>query len=341
MLVLATALTALGCGDSDGGPGGGGVAVVATTTIAGDLVRNVGGERVEVDTLVPPGADPHGHEPRPSDAVAISEANLVVKSGGDLDEWLDELIENAGGDAAEVTLLDSVETIEGGHAHEEGEAHEDGERHAEEGAHAEGDAHAEEGAHAEDEAHADGDEIDPHWWQDPRNAILAVEAIRDALADADPGGRRAYERNARAYIAELRALDDEIERCMQRVPSDERKLVTTHDSLGYFAERYDVEVVGSVIPSLSTQAQPSAKDVDALVEQIEDEGVEAIFPEAAVSQRLERAISRESGAEVGDELWTDSLGDEGSGAETYLDAMRANAAALAEGMSGGRVRCAG
>jgi ABC-type Zn uptake system ZnuABC Zn-binding protein ZnuA len=273
--------------------------VVATTTIAGDLVHNVGGERVEVDTLVPAGADPHGHEPRPSDAVAIAEAELVVKSGGDLDEWLDELIENAGGDAAEVTLLDSVRTIRS------------------------------------------DDEIDPHWWQDPHNAILAVEAVRDALVDADPDGRRAYERNARAYIAELRALDDEIERCMRRVPPEKRKLVTTHDALGYFAERYDIEVIGAVIPSLSTQAQPSAKDVDALVEQIEDEGVEAIFPEAAVSQRLERSISRESGAEVGGELWTDSLGDEGSGAETYVDAMRANANALAEGMSGGRVSCAG
>lgn len=317
LLALALVLAAAGCGDSggEGGSGGGEAAVVATTTIAGDLVDNVGGERVEVDTLVPAGADPHGHEPRPSDAVAIAEADLVVKSGGDLDEWLDDLIDNAGGEAAELTLLDSVEPIEGGHAHAEDEAHE------------------------EDEAH--GDDVDPHWWQDPRNAILATEAIRDALTEADPGGRRAYERNARAYIAELRALDDEIERCMQRVPPGRRKLVTTHDSLGYFADRYDVEVIGSVIPSLSTQAQPSAKDVDALVEQIEEEGVAAIFPEAAVSQRLERAISRESGADVGDELWTDSLGDDGSGAETYLDAMRANANALAEGMSGGRVSCGG
>ena len=321
LLTLATVFGAAACGDSGDGSGGGEAGVVATTTIAGDLVGNVGGERVEVDTLVPPGADPHGHEPRPSDAVAIAEAELVVKSGGDLDEWLDELIENAGGEAAKITLLDSVETIEGGHAHEEGEPH------------------AGEEAHAEDEGH--DDEIDPHWWQDPRNAILAVEAIRDALGEADPDGRRAYERNARAYIAQLRALDEEIERCMQRVPPEKRKLVTTHEALGYFAERYGVEVIGSVIPSLSTQAQPSAKDVDALVEQMEDEGVEAIFPEAAVSQRLERAISRESGAEVGGELWTDSLGEEGSGAETYVDAMRANAAALAEGMSGGRVTCGG
>jgi zinc/manganese transport system substrate-binding protein len=301
LIVSTLALAAAGCGD-DGGDGGGGgeVGVVATTTIAGDLVRNVGGDRVDVDVLVPADADPHDYEPRPSDAVALAEAGLVVRSGGDLDEWLGELIESAGRDGPEVSLLESVRAIEGGH--EEGE-------------------------------------LDPHWWQDPRNAILAVDAVRDALAEADPGGRRAYARNASAYVRELRALDMEIERCIERVPPEKRKLVTTHDALGYFAERYDVEVIGAVIPSLSTQAQPSARDVDALVEQIEDERVEAIFPEVAISQRLERAIARESGAEVGAELWTDSLGGEGSGAETYLDAMRANVRSLAEGMSGGRVTC--
>jgi zinc/manganese transport system substrate-binding protein len=292
---LALVLAAAGCGDPEGqdGAAGGALAAVATTAIAGDIVGNVGANRIQVDTLVPADADPHDFEPRPSDAVALADAEVVVKSGGDVDEWLDDLIDSAGGDAAELTLLDSVRAI--------------------------------------------GD--DPHWWQDPRNAILATEAVRDALAKADPDGRRAYERNAARYVRELRALDDYIERCIRRVPPEMRKLVTTHDSLGYFADRYGLEAIGSVIPSLSTQAQPSAKEVDALVEQIEEEGVEAIFPEAAVSQRLERAISRESGAEVGRELWADSLGGDGSGAETYVDAMRANADALAEGMSGGRVRC--
>jgi ABC-type Zn uptake system ZnuABC Zn-binding protein ZnuA len=315
LLLLAVAVVA-GCGDDDGGGSGARVGAVATTTHVADLVRNVGGERVEVDGILPPEADPHEYEPRPSDAAALSEAEVVFRSGGDLDEWLDELIESAGGDAAEVTLLDSVKVIEGGHEHDEGE-HDEGEH--------------DEGEHDE--------EADPHWWQDPHNAILAVAAIRDALVEADPDGRAAYDRNAAAYTRELRGLDADIARCIERVPPDKRKIVTTHDSLGYFAERYGVEVVGAVIPSLSTQAQPSARDVDELVRQIEEEGVEAIFPEVAVSQRLERAISRESGAEVGAELWTDSLGPEGSGAETYLDAMRADAAALVEGMSGGQVRC--
>jgi zinc/manganese transport system substrate-binding protein len=294
-LALGVAVLASGCGDDAEGGGGGRVGAVATTTIVGDLVRSVGGGRIDVDVLVPAGADPHDYEPRPSDAVGLAEADVVFTSGGELDEWLGELIGSAGGEADEVTLIDSVKTI--------------------------------------------GD--DPHWWQDPHNAILAVGAIRTALAEADPDGRAVYERNAKAYVRGLRRLDAEVERCMRRVPREKRKLVTTHDALGYFAERYGVEVIGAVIPSLSTQAQPSAKDVDALVEQIEDEGVEAVFPEVAVSQRLERAISRESGAEVGRELWTDSLGDEGSGAATYLDAMRANADALADGMSGGRVSCDG
>jgi ABC-type Zn uptake system ZnuABC Zn-binding protein ZnuA len=298
--VLATLLIALavaGCGnDSSGGDAD--VSVVATTTQVADLARNVAGERASVDGILSPNADPHGYEPRPSDAAALSSADVVFKSGGDLDHWLDELVESAGGDAREVTLLDAVRTIEG-----------------------------------------EGEPVDPHWWQDPRNAILAVEAIRKALVEVDPDGRATYDRNAAAYERELRRLDAEVARCIERVPAEKRKLVTTHDALAYFADRYGIEVIGAVIPSLSTQAQTSAKDVDELVGQIEDEGVEAIFPEAAVAQKLERAISREAGAEVGGTLFADSLAPEGSAGETYVGAMRANADTLAEGMSGGRVDC--
>jgi ABC-type Zn uptake system ZnuABC Zn-binding protein ZnuA len=290
-VALALVLAA-GCADDDGA-GGAELRAVATTTQVADMVRNVGGDRVEVEGILPVEADPHDYEPRPSDVAALSDADVVFRSGGEVDEWLGELIDSAGADATEVTLLDSVRQS--------------------------------------------GD--DPHWWQDPNNAILAVRAIRAALADADPRGRVAYARNAASYVLELRELDSGINLCINRVPAAKRKLVTTHDSLGYFAERYGIEVIGAVIPSLSTQAQPSAKDVDELVRQIEDEGVEAVFPEVAVSQRLEQAISRESGAEVGRQLWTDSLGPDGSHAETYLNAMRANTAALVDGMSGGRASC--
>jgi ABC-type Zn uptake system ZnuABC Zn-binding protein ZnuA len=293
-LALAVVPAAPGCGEDSSG--GAEPTAVATTTHVGDLVRNVGGGRVEVDTILGPEADPHDYEPRPSDVTAIGGAEVVFKSGGDLDEWLDELVDEAGAEDV-VTLIDAVRT------------------------------------------RPEGGEVDPHWWQDPRNAVLAVRAIEQALAEADPGGRARYLRQADAYVRSLRALDRRIAACMRKVPRAERKLVTTHDALGYFADRYDIEVVGAVIPALTTQAQPSARDVQRLVDQIEAEGVKAIFPETALSQKLEEAISRESGAQVGDPLWADSLGPEGSAGDTYLKAMAANAAAMVDGMTGGRVSC--
>jgi zinc/manganese transport system substrate-binding protein len=307
LATVASAAAAVGCGDGDSQSSGAEFTVVATTTQVADFVKNVGGNRVEVHGILGTNADPHDYEPRPSDVAAIGDAPVVFKSGGDIDAWLDELIDSAGGDHQVVTLIDSVHTIQGGHLGEE-------------------------------EDHAD-EETDPHWWEDPRNTIRAVAVIRDALIEADPSGRGAYERNAAAYLRKLEALDRQIADCMGRVPADKRKLVTTHDALGYFADRYDVEVVGALIPSLSTAAQPSARDINELVDQIRREGVEAIFPETALNERLESAVSREAAAEVGGQLWADALGPKGSGAETYLAAMRKNTNTMAEGMSGGTVSC--
>jgi ABC-type Zn uptake system ZnuABC Zn-binding protein ZnuA len=289
---LLAAAVLFGCSDGGGGSNAS-VTAVATTTQLADFVHDVGGERVSVDSILRPNSDPHEYEPRPSDAAAVAKADIVFRSGGDLDEWLDQVVDSAGGDAKRVTLIDSVKR--------------------------------------------EGD--DPHWWQNPRNAILAVVAIRDALIKVDPGGRSGYERRATAYTAKLRRLDADVQRCIDQVPPDKRKLVTTHDALGYFAVRYGIDVIGAVIPSLSTQAQPSAKDVQKLVDQIKSEGVEAIFPEASLSKKLEQAISREAGAKVGGQLWADTLGPKGSSGATYLGAIRANAAALANGMSGGKVTC--
>jgi zinc/manganese transport system substrate-binding protein len=298
LCLAASAAVATGCGGNDSQASGGGPTVVGTTTQVADLVRNVGGDRVDVHGILGTNTDPHDYEPRPSDVEAVAGAPLVFRSGGDIDAWLDEVIENAGGEPRVVTLIDSV-------------------------------------AQLQDER----GETDPHWWEDPRNTIRAVAVIRDALIKADPAGRATYERNARTYLRKLEALDREIADCMRRVPADKRKLVTTHDALAYFANRYDVKVVGALIPSLSTQAQPSARDIDQLVDQIRSEGVEAIFPETALNKRLESAVSREAGAQVGGQLWADALGPKGSGAETYLDAMRKNAETMADGMSGGTVTC--
>ena len=267
--------------------------MVATTTQVTDLVRAVAGERVSVDGVLRPGGDPHGYEPRPSDVAAVAKAGLVFRSGGEVDDWLGGVIDNAGGGAEVVSLIDSVDRI--------------------------------------------GD--DPHWWLDPRNAERAVETIRARLARLDPDGRAVYARNAARLERRLRGLDSRIAACVARVPQAKRKIVTTHDALGYFARRYGVEVVGAVIPSLSTQAETSAGDVQKLVDQIKRERVEAVFPESSVNPDIERAIAREAGATVGDQLYADSLGPSGSPGATYVGAMAWDADALVRGMSGGRVPC--
>ncbi len=290
-LLVLSAVVVAGCGSSSGS--GGGTTVVATTTQAADLVRQVGGARVNVEGMLRPGGDPHDYEPRPSDVAAVADATVVFRSGGEVDDWLSDVIDNAGGDAEVVTLLDSVKRLDD----------------------------------------------DPHWWQDATNGVRAVEAIRAELTKADPAGRATFARNAERTARTLRSLDRQISACVERVPPAKRKIVTTHDALGYFARRYGVEVVGAVIPSLSTQAQASAGDVQRLVDQIRREGVEAIFPESSVNPDIEKAIAREAGASIGDPLYADSLGPKGSPGETYTGALAADASALVRGMSGGRVSC--
>jgi ABC-type Zn uptake system ZnuABC Zn-binding protein ZnuA len=290
ILLLAT-LVAAGCGDDSGS--GSGRTVVATTTQVADLVREVGGGRVSVDGMLRPGGDPHEYEPRPSDVAAVARAHVVFRSGGEVDDWLGDVIDDAGGDAQVVSLIDSVDRMDD----------------------------------------------DPHWWQDPRNAERAVETIRARLTRLDPGGRTVYRRNAARLERRLRTLDARIAACVDRVPAAKRRIVTTHDALGYFARRYGIEVVGAVIPSLSTQAQASAGDVQRLVDQIRREHVQAVFPENSVNPDIERAIAREAGASIGGKLYADSLGPKGSAGETYVGALSADAAALVDGMSGGRVSC--
>jgi ABC-type Zn uptake system ZnuABC Zn-binding protein ZnuA len=337
-LAPAAGLAACAGDEPSGSASGDAPTVVATTTQVADLARAVAGDRAGVTSLLQPNTDPHDFEPRPSDVQETAQADVVLRSGGDIDAWMEEVVRNAGGDARPVELLESVRTIEGGHAHEDEHAGE--EEHAAEEEHAGEEEHAAEEEHTGEEEHAAEDEhaaeegVDPHWWQDPTNAERAVLRIRDTLAAADPEGRETYAANAERYVRELRALDRAIAACMRAIPAERRKLVTNHDALGYFAERYDVEVVGAVIPALTTQAQTSARELAELAETVREEDVRTIFPENALNPSVERALARETGARVGPPLYADALGPEGSPGATYLGALRFNANAMAEGFSG-------
>jgi zinc/manganese transport system substrate-binding protein len=180
---------------------------------------------------------------------------------------------------------------------------------------------------------------DPHWWHDPRNAQVAVAAIRDALTKANPGARAVYARNATTYLAKLRALDRGIAACVQRVPPAARKLVTDHDAFGYFARRYGIAVLGAVIPSQTTQAQSSARDVARLTRLIRRARVRAVFPESSINAKLAQAIARQTGAVSDLKLYGDTLGPKGSAGATYLTMERANADAMVRGFTGGAQRC--
>jgi ABC-type Zn uptake system ZnuABC Zn-binding protein ZnuA len=181
---------------------------------------------------------------------------------------------------------------------------------------------------------------DPHWWQDPRNGERAVAAIARALAQADPAQAAGYRARAAAYVGRLQTLDRGIARCVGQLPRAARKLVTSHDALGYYARRYGFTVIGAAVPSLSTQAQPSAAATQRLVDQIRAAGVAAIFPESALNPKLEQAIARDAGAKVGGALYADTLGPKGSPGATYVGALVANTRTIVSALSRGRVTCA-
>jgi zinc/manganese transport system substrate-binding protein len=294
LAALCLALAACGSDRAASGSGAGSFHVVATTTQMADFARNVAGTRADVTRILAPNTDPHEYEVRPGDVKALVDADLVVRSGGEVDAWLDDALSAAGVDSGDVIDVGKAAGLEGD---------------------------------------------DPHWWQDPVRAEKGVAAIRDALVRADPGGAAVYRADAARYLARLRALDTGVRACIDRVPANQRLLVTSHDALGYYARRYGIRVVGAVIPALTTAAQPSAGDVAKLVNTIERTGVRTIFAESSVNPKVEQAIARQTGARIGAPLWADSLGPEGSAGATYLGSIAANTRALADGFTSGAVKC--
>lgn len=297
------ALLLAGCGAADGASAGQDaeaegqgqrLEVVATMSIIGDLAADVGGEHVEVTTLVPVGGDPHAYEPSPSDLAHIEDAEVVLSNGLGLEAWFEALARRAGPRLTVVT--DEIDVPI---------------RQDEDGA------------------------PDPHLWMvPPMVADGYVPAIRDALAEARPDLDDTFARNARELASELHALDDELRAALERIPEDDRLLVTSHDAYTYVAEHYGLEVVGSVF-GVSTESEPSAGEIARLVDLIRELEVPTVFVETTIDPGLVRRVARDAGVEVGRPLYGDSVGPPGSDAEDYAGMMRANVESLVDGLGGG------
>ena len=310
--VLILALGALfvpvltACGGEAKGPGDGPVNVVATYSILGDLVENVGGEKVELTTLVGPNGDAHTFEPAPSDNAELAEAEVVFENGLGFEPWFGDLYASSGSEAARVTVTDPIEPLT---VAAEGQGHEE-------------DAH-------EDEEHG---RVDPHVWHDVNNAIVMVKSIRDALSEADPGNARSYRRNAEGYVADLEALDAEVREKVGSIPEEDRVLFTSHDTFGYFADRYGFEV-DTALASASTEAgDPSAGQTAELVEKVEGSGVPAIFADNVSDAGVMEGIAAEAGVELAPPLYTDALGEPGSEGGTYAGMVRYNVSTMSEAL---------
>ncbi|MEY9417854.1 zinc/manganese transport system substrate-binding protein [Bradyrhizobium japonicum] len=258
--------------------------VVASFSILGDFVRNVGGDRVDVTTLVGPDSDVHVYPPAPSDAKRIADAKLVIVNGLGLEGWLPRLVQSAGSKAQVVTVSAGIAPLKLGSA------------------------------------------ADPHAWQSVPNARIYVSDIANALAAADPDDAEFFRARAKAYLDKLEALDREVREAVAKIPPERRKVISTHDAFGYFAAEYGVQFVAPL--GVSTETEPSARDIAAIIGQIKAQKIPAVFLENISDDRLIRRIAAETGAKVGGTLISDGLTGEKGLAPTYIDMVRHNIKAL-------------
>ncbi len=270
--------------------------VVASFSILGDLVKNVGGDRVAVETLVGPNSNAHVYAPSPSDAKKAADAKLVFVNGLGFEGWLERLVKASGTKAPIVVATKGIKPRERA------------------------------GDHGHDHNHDHG-RADPHAWQSVANAKIYVANIRDALIAADPAGKDTYVANAAAYLAKLDALEREVREVIAKIPADRRRVITSHNAFGYFQNAYGLSFTAP--QGVSTEAEASAKEVAAIITQIKKQKVAAVFLENVTDPRLVQQIARETGAKVGGTLYSDALTDEKGDAPTYIDLIRHNLRQLA------------
>ena len=260
------------------------IKVVASFSILGDLVRNVGGSSVDVTTLVGPDSDAHVYSPTPADAKKIADARLIVVNGLGFEGWLPRLIKSSSSKAKIVTASDGIAPLRL------------------------------------------GSDADPHAWQSVGNAKAYVGNIRTALSAADPSGAEQYRANAEVYLAKLDALDREVRDAIAKLPSERRKVISTHNAFGYFAASYGIEFIAPL--GVSTESEPSARDIAKIITQVKQAKIPAVFLENVSDPRLMQRISAETGAKVGGTLYSDGLTGEKGDVPTYIDMVRHNIKAL-------------
>jgi ABC-type Zn uptake system ZnuABC Zn-binding protein ZnuA len=299
-LVAVLASLALASCTTTGGPSLQGTRqplnVLATTTHIQDFVRNVAGDRVSVQPILGPDDDPHDYQPTANAARKFAQADIVFENGLGLEPWADSLATNVRSGVTVVKLAEAA-TL----AIKQGDAEE-----------------------------LAGD---PHVWQDPTNVQKMVDVIRDTLSAADPSGATVYQTNATSYSSQLADLDRSIQQQISTIPPGQRNLVTNHDAFHYYADHYGLTTVGSVIPSLSTDAEPSAAEVQQLIQAIRDQHVKAIYTETNLNPRLEQQIAQEAGVKIYSNLYGDALGKAGTPGATYIGAMQFNTREIVEGLS--------
>ncbi len=275
--------------------GAGPVKAVATFSILGDLVRQVGGERVEVTTLVGPNGDAHVYSPTPADGRRLTDARVIFTNGLNFEGWIDRLIKSSGAKAPKVEAARGVKPLAG-----------------------------------DEHGHGHGGP-DPHAWQSIGNAKIYAANIRDALIAADPEGKAAYEAQAAAYLARLDEVEAEAKSLAARIPPERRKIITSHDAFRYFEAAYGIDFVSP--QGVSTEAEASAKDVGRIIQQIRREKIAAVFVENVSDARLMERIAKETGARIGERVYSDALSEPGGPAGTYIDMMRHNIRAFSAALS--------
>lgn len=279
--------------------------VVASFSILGDFVKEVGGDRIALTTLVGANGDAHVYSPTPADAKAMAGAKLIVINGLKFEGWMTRLIKSSGAKATVATATTGITPLEA----------EDDHDHDKKG-------------HGHDHGG-----VDPHAWQNVANARIYVANIRDALVKADPAGQASYEANATRYLAQLDAVEAEVKAAIARIPADRRKAITSHDAFGYFVKAYGIEFIAP--QGVSTEAEASAKDVGRIIRQIKAEKIPAVFLENVTNPRLVERIAKESGARIGGRIFSDALSDAAGPAGTYIAMMKHNISQIEKALAAG------